>query len=259
MAEVAYDTVNQPGFDFFLKAQAFTSRIISLDRYHRTRGSLETEFETQKDGQQISVDLHTLWATRPTTMSFLRDPNGLEEALQPRLAKKVLLNLRVYVANFYAQFIYLHRVAFKTYPSTPDVTYAIGRIIGLAKDIVEDSNKSHGNGDTSISSDRTPLEYSSSSSAPGGVSEAAQGSDSDTGLPATMLWPLFLAAIEGTISDREFLLQTMREMDMRHVPNAARTVFLLEEVLRRQDQQGRRVDHRSVRQDLFEGELSVLY
>lgn len=32
MAEVAYDTINQPGFDFFLKAQAFTSRIISLDR-----------------------------------------------------------------------------------------------------------------------------------------------------------------------------------------------------------------------------------
>lgn len=32
MSEVAYDTLNQPGFDFFLKAQAFTSRIISLDR-----------------------------------------------------------------------------------------------------------------------------------------------------------------------------------------------------------------------------------
>ena len=266
MPEVAYDTVNQPGFDFFLKAQAFTSRIISLDRYHRTRGTLETEFETLKDGQQISADLHTLWATRPTTMSFLRDPNGLEEALQPRLAKKVLLNLRVYVANFYAQFIYLHRVAFKTYPSTSDVTYAISRIIGLAKDIVEGSKGSHVDEGTSISSDRAPLEYNSSSSGPAASalnerneSEATDGSNSGMGLPATMLWPLFLAAIEGTMSDRQFLLQTMRAMDMRQVPNAARTVFLLEEVLRRQDQEGRRVDHRSVRQDLFEGELSVLY
>lgn len=260
MAEVAYDTVNQPGFDFFLKAQAFTSRIISLDRYHRTRGTLETEFETLKDGQQISADLHTLWATRPTTMSFLRDPLGLEEALQPRLARKVLLNLRVYVANFYAQFIYLHRVAFKTYPSTPDVTDAIARIIGLAKDIVEDSNRSQGNGTTPMSSSRTPLEYNLVT-APNArmMGEAAQGSDLGSGLPATMLWPLFLAAIEGSMSDREFLLQAMREMDMRQVPNAARTVFLLEEVLRRQDREGRRVDHRSVRQDLFEGELSVLY
>ena len=245
MAEVAYDTVNQPGFDFFLKAQAFTSRIISLDRYHRTRGTLETEFETLKDGQQISADLHTLWATRPTTMSFLRDPQGLEEALQPRLARKVLLNLRVYVANFYAQFIYLHRVAFKTYPTTNDVSSAIARIISLAQDIVDESKR---NEDNSSRRNTAPE-----------ANQAAQSSDSDAGLPATMLWPLFLGAIEGTLSDRQFLLQTMREMDMNRVPNAARTVFLLEEVLRRQDKEGRRVDHRSVRQDLFEGELSVLY
>lgn len=99
MAEVAYDTINQPGLDFFLKAQAFTSRIISLDRYHRSRGTLETEFETLKDGQKISEDLHTLWATRPTTMSFLRDPQGLDQALQPSLARRILLNLRVYVVS----------------------------------------------------------------------------------------------------------------------------------------------------------------
>ena len=32
-------------------------------------------------------------------MSFLRHPEDLEEALQPKLAKKVLLNLRVYVVS----------------------------------------------------------------------------------------------------------------------------------------------------------------
>lgn len=90
-------------------------------------------------------------------------------------------------------------------------------------------------------------------------SGSGQDHQEEHGLPATMLWPLFLAAIEGTQSDRQVLLQMMREMDMRRVTNAARTLFLLEEVLRRQDREGRRVDHRSVRQDLFEGELSVLY
>ena len=266
MDEVAYDTINQPGFDFFLKAQAFTSRIISLDRYHRTRGTLETEFETLKDGQQISSDLHSLWATRPTTMSFLRDPKGLEEALQPRLAKRVLLNLRVYVANFYAQFVYLHRVAFKTYPTTSDVTFAIARIIGLSQDILEGARRNQEHGTDSSISDRVSHEQQCSPSVPAArstkapeISQVDHVSDSDTGLPATMLWPLFLAAIEGSISDRQFLLHIMREMDMRQVPNAARTVFLLEEVLRRQDREGRRVDHRSVRQEIFEGELSVLY
>lgn len=265
MAEVAYDTVNQPGFDFFLKAQAFTSRIISLDRYHRRRGTLETEFETLKDGQQINSDLHTLWATRPTTMSFLRDPQGLEAALQPRLARKILLNLRVYVANFYAQFIYLHRVAFKTYPSTTDVTFAIGRIINLVKDILEDAKRARECGSMSPFSDPPTQESDTLSKAPVGTANASESiqaehdPDAGKGLPATMLWPLFLGAIEGTTTDRQFLLQTMRDMDMRHVRNAARTVYLLEEVLRRQDQEGRRVDHRSVRQEVFEGELSVLY
>ena len=266
MAEVAYDTINQPGFDFFLKAQAFTSRIISLDRYHRTRGTLETEFETLKDGQQISADLHNLWATRPTTMSFLREPSGIEEALQPRLAKRVLLNLRVYVANFYAQFIYLHRVAFKTYPATSDVTFAIARIIGLAKDILDDSRRNQQRETDSMTPDRMFQEKQAPSSVPAArltttpeTSAAGHGSDPDMGLPATMLWPLFLAAIEGTMDDQQFLLQIMREMDMRQVPNAARTVFLLEEVLSTQDREGRRVDHRSVRQEIFEGELSVLY
>lgn len=266
MAEVAYDTVNQPGFDFFLKAQAFTSRIISLDRYHRTRGTLETEFETLKDGQHISADLHTLWATRPTTMSFLRDPKGLEEALQPRVAKKVLLNLRVYVANFYAQFIYLHRVAFKTYPSTSDVSFAIARIIGLAKDILDDARYDRLSGTNPSISDRASqaMQYPPSATAAKEIktletNQAGHSSDAEMGLPATMLWPLFLAAIEGTAPDQQFLLHIMREMDMRQVPNAARTVFLLEEVLRRQDREGRRVDHRSVRQEIFEGELSVLY
>ena len=89
--------------------------------------------------------------------------------------------------------------------------------------------------------------------------QEGQEPEPETWLPATMLWPLFLGAIEGTVSDRQLLLQMMRDMDMRSVTNAARTVFLLEEVLRRQDHEGRRVDHRSVRQDLFEGELSVLY
>lgn len=266
MAEVAYDTINQPAFDFFLKAQAFTSRIISLDRYHRHRGTLETEFETLKDGQQISSDLHALWATRPTTMSFLRDPKGLEEALQPRLARKVLLNLRVYLANFYAQFIYLHRVAFRTYPSTTDVTFAIARIIALAQEILDSAASVQESGSPSTLYDRTSQENKMSSSAAAvrtittpEASQPTQFTDLDTGLPATMLWPLFLAAIECTIPDRQFLLQTMRDMDMRRVSNAARTVFLLEEVLRRQDQEVIRVDHRSVRQDLFEGELSVLY
>lgn len=238
------DTLNQPGLDFFLKSQAFTSRIINLDRYHRQRGTPEAEFETFKDAQQVSADLHSLWATRPTTMAFLKDPKGLNEALQPTLARRLLLNLRVYGANFWAQFIYLHRVAFKTYPASRDVQTAVESIVGFASNILE-ADRTH-SGISVPSLAQMPVMTSSNPVL-------------EKGLPATMLWPLFLAALESSQAHRAWVLQTMREMDLRHVPNAARTVILLEEVLRRQDIEGRRVDHRSVRQILFGGELSVLY
>lgn len=169
-------------------------------------------------------------------------------------------------ANFYAQFIYLHRVAFKTYPSTADVTYAIARIIELATYIADANKISRHDGEPSLLAGPASQKAASHTSTMAfrtpdteKSNGGSQNHEPERGLPATMLWPLFLAAIEGTPSDRQVLLQMMREMDTRRVTNAARTLFLLEEVLRRQDREGRRVDHRSVRRDLFEGELSVLY
>ena len=258
VAELAYDTINQPAFDFFLKSQAFISRIIGLDRYHRRRGTLEIEFETLKDGQQISNDLHSLWTTRPATTAFLSNPEGLEEVLQPKLARRVLLNLRVYVANYYALFIYLHRVAYKTYPATADVSSAVSNIMSLSRDIVGGAPGPRGRRTSSTTFEAPPHQERRYSMHP---SRTLQDSESsiDSGLPATMLWPLFLAALESGVPERFWLLQTMKEMDNQQVPNAANTVFLLEEVLRRQDKERQRVDHRSVRLDLFEGELSVLY
>ena len=142
---------------------------------------------------------------------------------------------------------------------------AIARIIGLAEDVAYGGKRVHTGDETSPISNGVFQQPSHATTATAVTmntlrdSQDGQEPESETGLPATMLWPLFLAAIEGTVSDRQSLLQMMREMDMRRVTNAARTIFLLEEVLRRQDHEGRRVDHRSVRQDLFEGELSVLY
>ena len=257
-AELAYDTMNQPGFDFFLKSQAFTSRIISLDRYHRDRGTLETEFETLKDGQQINTDLHTLWATRPPTMGFLNDPQALEEAIRPKLAKQILMNIRVYSANFHALFIYLHRVAFKTYPATEDVNTAVSRIIKYARDIVEAATCETG-GRNGTAYQNHHLTSSDGLAQPDQSNVTGVREDTDTQLPATMLWPMFLAALECSVLERFWILQTMHEMDLRQVPNTSRTVELLEEVLRRQDSEGKRVDHRSVRQDLFDGEFSVFY
>jgi hypothetical protein len=190
MAEIAYDTINQPALDFFLRSQAFTSRIISLDRYHRQRGTPETELDTFQDAQLISADLNRLWAARPSTMAFLDNPGDLTEALQPRLARRVLLNLRVYTANFWAQFIYLHRVAFKPYPPTKDVNSAVMHILQCAREILCDDistahlplhgtdgrpqfDRANSTLDAGVGVDTAPAYYNSQARP-------------DTGLPATM-------------------------------------------------------------------------
>jgi hypothetical protein len=184
-------------------------------------------------------------------MAFLKDPKGLDAVLQPILAQRLLLNLRVYGASFWALFIYLHRVAFKTYPASKDVQTAVESIIGFASNILDGAQMPSG-AHLASGADMTTAR-------PGFLIRRQSQPLLTPGLPATMLWPLFLAALESSQADRVWVLQTMREMDLRNVPNAARTVILLEEVLRRQDLEGRRVDHRSVRQALFGGELSVLY
>ncbi len=258
VAEVAFDTLNQPGLDFFLRSQAFTSRIISLDRYHRQRGTLETEIETFRDAQLISSALNELWDTRPSTLAFLNEPDGLFAALQPDLANRLLLNLRVYVSNYWALYIYLHRVAFKTFPATKNCRAAVSRILECVRDATARSD---------ITSSRELRAFDASCSLLQGTHTWSFGAISSgstvhqgAGLPASMLWPMFLAALESSVEDRAWLLQIMREMDLRQVPNASRTVLLLGEVLRRQDMAGgARVDHRSVRQDLFGGELGVFY
>ena len=246
IAELAYDTLNQPAFDFFLQSQAFTSRVIQLDRWHRRRGTVDAEFEILREGQRISNDLHALWDARPATFAFLDDPPALEAALRPRMARRLLLNVRVYIAHYHAQFIYLHRVAYNAYPATDDVAMAVAEIVTLARSIIFDAKN---------------LSAATSPNASGGLANNAEDGeiDVDTGLPASMLWPLFCAAIEGTHEDHALVLGIMREMDPKRVPDSQRTAQLLEEVLRRQQVEGRRIDHRSVRRDLFDDELSVLY
>lgn len=249
VVELAYDTINQPSYDFFLKSQAFTSRILGLEYYNQEHASMQMNYETLKDGQRINADLHALWANRPSTMQFLRDPKGLDAAFQPQFARRVLLNLRVYTSNFFAQFIHLHRVAFDAFPATADVHNAVSRIIGLTKEIMSAAPERR----------QSETQSPSTSSTRSAMNGATAANNFSAALPAMMLWPLFLACTECSTSDRHWILETLRDMVQPTCPSIARTVYLLEELLRRQDQEGRRIDHRAIRREIFDGDLSTIY
>ncbi|TPX17024.1 uncharacterized protein E0L32_012316 [Thyridium curvatum] len=253
-AELACDTINQPALDFHLRTQSFTPRIIVLDHYHRQRGTLEAEYEVLQIGHRISSDLHALWASRPPTFAFLdAGSTGLIDVFQPSVAYSIVRDLRVYAAGFWAHLIYLHRVAFVNYPATEDVHRAVSEIMKLASDL--DRDRKQFKYMVQVQQQHSPAQ-APSLHGPSSDAGTAAVADMDS-LPHTLMWPLFMAGLECSISDRYLVLQMMREI--QGLPTSDKVLLLLQEVLRKQDEKGHRVDHRELRRELFDSELSVLY
>ena len=252
VSQVTYDMLNQPGHDFFLKSRAIGARILQLYHTGSVSEILIRDDAAMQSAHRIHADLQALWVARPSTFAFLEDPQSLTAALRVEFANTILSQLQLYLANYYAQFVDLHRVAFAASPGTVDVQTAVARILEIAKGAIaaaerrsnlarESPSRSSAGIDTSIASpDRT-------ASGPG------------YGLPVMMLWPLFLAATECGMADRTWIIHTMATVDEQSCPSIAQIKYLLEEVLRRQDLHGTRVDHRAVRKEICGDDLDGIY
>ncbi|KAL4867548.1 hypothetical protein BDV12DRAFT_118779 [Aspergillus spectabilis] len=225
-------SITSPALTFFLRTQQLSRRIIIIDLHHRSRGTVSDEFEVLQIAHTVSADLETLWNTRPKILdlysSSIAEEEALWETLSPRLARGVVRTFRSYVASFLALFIYLHRVAFAIYPRTDRVYRAVDQIIFLAK---EESTRYHTN----------LVHYNVGS------------------IPVSFVWPLFIAALEGSIEQRAWIMTEMQRMAAvgpgnlgadRH-PNAGKALVLLEEMTRRQDKSRTWADSKCVRRELF--------
>ncbi|PWY94281.1 Zn(II)2Cys6 transcription factor [Aspergillus sclerotioniger CBS 115572] len=227
------EAITGPAFRFFLQTQQVIRRIVCIDLHHRSRGTVSDEFEVLQIAHQVGADLETLWNWRPRVLDVYSTPEDLFDTLQPAIAFEVCRTFRQYIANFLAIFIYLHRVAFAIYPRTDRVHRAVDRIIQLATAEVESS-----------------------------------GSDQQH-LPASFVWPLFVAGLEGSIQQRRWIVKEMQRItgtfssrcqDPERVPGTSRTarhphagkaLLLLEEMTRRQDASRTWADSRCVRRELF--------
>lgn len=212
-----YNAVVGPAFRFFVKAQQVIRRIVCIDLHHRSRGTLNDEFEVLQIAHRVGADLETLWNCRPPIVDVYDRPEELYDTLSRPAALEVCRIFRQYVANFLANFIYLHRVAFAIYPRTDRVNGAVDQIIQLAT--AEASGTPH--------------------------------------LPASFFWPLFVAGLEGSLEQRQWIVQEMQRMAaadssavQRH-PNAEKALLLLEEMTRRQDASRTWADSKCVRGELF--------
>lgn len=214
---LVYNAVVGPAFRFFVKAQQVIRRIVCIDLHHRSRGTLNDEFEVLQIAHRVGADLETLWHTRPPIVDVYDRPEELFDTLSRPTALEVCRIFRQYIANFLANFIYLHRVAFAIYPRTDRVNGAVDQIIQLAS--AEASGTSH--------------------------------------LPVSFFWPLFVAGLEGSLDQRRWIVQEMQRMAAtdssaagRH-PNAEKALLLLQEMTRRQDASRTWADSKCVRGELF--------
>src|SRR5690242_4665571 len=126
--EILFDVLYHPGIVFYQKVQSFVGRITRIDPWHRSRGTVQDETEVMALACQISKDLHDLYGQRPALMDHAVAGHLTEKHIAQNLAVALTRSFRTYLANYYASFIHLHRVAYVQYPKTKDVTVAIAEI-----------------------------------------------------------------------------------------------------------------------------------
>lgn len=220
---LVYDAIVGPAFRFFVQAQQVIRRIVRIDLHHRARGTLSDEFEVLQIAHKVGADLEMLWHRRPSVIDVYGRPEALTDTLCAPVALEVCRTFRQYMVNFLANFIYLHRVAFAIYPRTDRVNGAVDQIIQLAT--VESAGAEQGH------------------------------------LPVSFLWPLFVAGLEGSRDQRQWIVQEMQRMaaargkeyttSTTHHPSVDQVLLLLEEMTQRQDASRTWADSRCVRRELF--------
>ncbi|CAO2649195.1 Nn.00g101440.m01.CDS01 [Neocucurbitaria sp. VM-36] len=209
--EILFDVLYHPGIVFYQKVQSFVGRITRIDPWHRSRGTVHDETDVMALAAQISNDLHALYGQRPALMDHAVAGNLTEKHLAKNLAAALTRSFRTYLANYYASFLHLHRVAYLLFPKTKDVITAIANIKRLAHLMAQ----------------------------------------TDESLPVNLLWPLLMwGSEEDNLEERAWIVEAIRGLESI-ATNAKATADLLEEVQRRQDDGKRRVDIRSVSQEYF--------
>lgn len=218
--DLIFRTLNQVPFAFYLKTQQFSRRITLIDKWHRTRGSLDDELEVLQIGKLIEKDLERHWSQRPAVLDQCLEASQLLECFQGPLAKRFASVVRQYRAAYFTHIVYVHRVAFRAYPRQPKVDHAMDEVLNLAK------------------------------------VDAVDGVLPSAWLWPLFMVGLEADLEDRTWIISEFK-RMCSVNDVDH-PGAARALQILETVTSRQDAGDTEVDSQAVRKELFQGDLDVM-
>ncbi|KAE8553092.1 hypothetical protein EYB25_004471 [Talaromyces marneffei] len=236
------DVLTRPASSFFQKVQSFMGRISRIDPWHRSRGTVDDETDVMIIAQKISKDIKALWHQRPSLMDHAIACKLVPPLLSPSLANTLSRALMVCYANYHASFVHLHRVAYKNLPRTPDLETALCAIQKVTENLMRTP---HSATDTTTTTTTNSM-------------ETISGFTSSSPLPINMLWPLLMLGVESDDAhQRAWVVAAMKSMESI-VSNAGITADVLEEVIRRQDEAGQRMDIRQVMHDTFTRAFAIV-
>ncbi|OQE17702.1 hypothetical protein PENFLA_c023G07710 [Penicillium flavigenum] len=173
--------------------------------------SVEDETEVMAIAADILADLSSLYDRRPPLTDHAVAGNIGSDTLAEPLASTIVRSFQTYLANFYACYIHLHRVAHRHLVRSKAAVTALCKIKEIVHRMVNNNES----------------------------------------IPVNMLWPLFLWGTEEDDYDEfQYILQTIRGLQ-HVFTNAKMTADVLQETQRRQREGGKRVDIRSVCLELF--------
>lgn len=215
--EALFDVLHSPGLMFYQQVQSIMSRVSKIDPWHRTRGTVADETEVMIIAEAIRKDLLALESHRPALTDHAVSGRLSDRYLGQGIATAITHSYRLYWANYEAAFIHVHRVAHKHLPITSEVLRAQTTIKKIAHLFQQD----------------------------------------DKPLPVNFIWPLLMACCEEEkLEERTWMIEAIRSMQSG-ASNAKPIADVLEEVHRRQDMTGQRVDVRQTSMDLFNMSFAV--
>lgn len=216
--EVIYDMLCEPGIVFFQEVQTITGRITRIAHHHRSRGSVEDETEVMNIAADILRDLSSLYDRRPALMDHAVSENISGDTLAEPLASAIVRSFQTYLANFYACYIHLHRVAHRHLARSKAVVTSLVKIKEITH-LMANKNES---------------------------------------IPVNILWPLFQwGSEEDDYDECQWILETIRSLQ-HVATNANMAADVLQEIQRRQRELGTRVDIRSVCLELFNDTFAIV-
>lgn len=121
-----FNILLHPAFEFHITSQAFSRRIGSYDRHHRSRGTPEDEREVMNACMGFEEELQELWKRRPGVLSLNAEQLG--QFVSRDIATRLERLFSIYIATFWAHFVYIHRVAFWTLKHTAIVYKALQQV-----------------------------------------------------------------------------------------------------------------------------------